>query len=425
MKRPLLLLLALAVVGLAALGVRRWSQRDAAAAPPAPRGWWNLAPDDAQPRSREALARELSLPYLAGVERAGAGRYGVRIWERAAAQPGWNLYVSGHAPEAILTAMDGTVLHRWGIPFARAFPGEKPTVDSGSFRRVKLLANGNLLAIFQGTGLVELDPESRLLWRYDVPVFNDLWVEPDERRILLLAKLATRRPDLRTDGPLLEDFVVTLDGGGHELARASLLAAFERSSYRQLMLPLGATADAFHSNAISVLGPGGSGAFAPGNLLVSFREIDTVATLAPDASRLLWAARGPFRGQHSPLLLADGRLLLFDNRGGEKGATRVATLDPKSGLTETYWSGPPGHRLRSAQAGACHLLSNGDLLVVESEHGTAYELEPQSRRVVWEFANPHRAGARAELVAMLFDLERLERPTPFLRSLAAGAAQSP
>jgi hypothetical protein len=37
--------------------------------------------------------------------------------------------------------------------------------------------------------------------------------------------------------------------------------------------------------------------------------------------------------------------------------------------------------------------------------------------VVWEFASPHRAGARRELVATLFDVERLETETPFLASL--------
>jgi len=380
-------------------------------------GWWNLAVADADRPRDEELARVLSLPYTAGTARATGDRFGVRVWDRARAQPGRNLYVSGHAPEAVLLGLDGRVLHRWRIPFAAAFPGRAPGPDSGFFRRASLLADGSLIALFQGTGLVKLDRDSRLLWRHEAALFNDLWVAPSGERILALAKSPRARPDLRPGGPLLEDALVELDGDGRERWRASLLDALERSSRRALMLPLGATADVFHSNTVEVLdGPAGSGPFARGNLLVSWREIDTVATLDPRATTVLWAQRGPFRAQHEPSLEPDGALLVFDNRGGEDGAARVLRLDPASGAVLWQWPGPPGRPLRSRQAGAVHRLGNGNLLVVESERGAAFELDAQGG-VVWEFASPHRAGARRELVATLFDIERLETETPFLASL--------
>src|SRR5690606_34311039 len=174
-------------------GVRR---RSRAAAQPAatPPGWWLVAADEADPApaGREPsdgladaeLARVLSLPYAAGVREAADGRFGVRAWDRARAQPGWNLYVSGHAPEARLIGMDGRLLHRWRIPFAEAFPEATPNIESGFFRRAHLLANGDLLAIFQGFGLLRLDAASNLVWRYPAALFNDLWVSPDGQRIL-------------------------------------------------------------------------------------------------------------------------------------------------------------------------------------------------------------------------------------------------
>lgn len=423
-RRLTLLLVALVAVTLAASLALRERARSAAAVRAETWGWWNLAPEEADARAAADLARELSLPYLAGAERASGNRFGVRTWERARAQPGWNLYVSGHAPEAVLLALDGRVLHRWRIPFAAAFPGRAPGPDSGFFRRARLLDDGSLLALFQGSGLVKLDRDSRPLWIHEAALFNDLWVAPGGERILVLAKAPRARPDLRAGGPLLEDSLVELDGAGRERRRASLLAAFERSPLRGLMSPLGPTADIFHSNTIEVLdGPGaaGPGPFARGNLLVSWREIDTVATLDPEAGTVLWARRGPFRAQHEPSLEPDGALLLFDNRGGAGGEARVVRLDPATGAVTWQWSGPPGRPLRSRQAGAVHRLGNGDLLVVESERGHAFEIAPDGR-VVWEFASPHRAGARRELVATLFDLERLERPTPFLAALEAGQA---
>jgi len=426
-RRPLLLSALLVAALAASLALRERSEIPPtdAATDLANRGWWTLAAADADPRADEEVARQLSLPYAAGVERATSGRYGVRAWDRERAQPGWNLYVSGHAREAILISLDGRALWRWKVGFEEAFPNRRPTADSGFFRRARLLPNGDLLALVQGTGLVRLDRDSRPIWSTDVPAYNDFWVSPEDGHILTLAKTAIERPDLRAGEPLLEDSLVELDAGGRVLRRASLLSAFERSPLADRMFPLGPTADAFHSNAIVVLGGAGttpSGPFAPGNLLVSFREIDTVAVLDPSAESVLWARRGPYEGQHEPSLLPDGRILLFDNHGGPDGTSRVLAIDPAGGAPEVVWAGFDGHPLRSAQAGAVHRLGNGDLLVVESERGDAFELDAE-RQIVWEFRSPHRAGARRELVAALFDVVRIERTTPFLDELSA--PQSP
>ena len=426
-RRRLSLLVALLAGALAvSLSLRHLARQPVAAAetPVAPKGWWRLALGEAElaTTDREQLARQLSLPYAAGVVRA-EGRFGVRAWDRARALDGFNLYVSGHAPEAILMAMDGGVVHRWRFPFERAFPGRAVTNDCAFFRRAALLDDGGLVAIYQGGGVVRLDAESRLVWRAAVAAYNDLWVAPGGERVRILVKEAVERRDLVPDGPLLEDFVVTLDGAGRELARASLLAAFERSAFRGLIRPLGASADIFHSNTLAVLeraAPAAPAPFAPGNLLVSLREIDTLAVLDPAARQVLWARRGPWRGQHEPSPLPDGRLLLFDNLGGGEGLSRVLAVAPESGATESLWP-PAGVTFFSRQAGSVARLANGDLLIVESERGAAFEVDPGGR-VVWEFRSPHRAGARGELVATLFDLVRYAPTTPFLARLALASA---
>jgi hypothetical protein len=321
-------------------------------------------------------------------------------------------------------AMDGTVLHRWRQPFERAFPDRRPTNDCAFFRRAHLLADGGLVVLYQGGGLARLDRASRLLWRAGAVPYNDLWVASDGERILTLHKQAVARPELGRPGAVLEDFVLALDGGGRELWRASLLEAFARSPYRDLVSPLGSTPDLFHSNTIEVLAGAGTaagGAFAAGNLLVSLREIDTLAILDPQARTVLWARRGPpWAKQHEPSLLPTGRLLLFDNQGGEGGGSRALELDPGSGAVAVRWP-PAGVRFRSRQAGAAAQLPNGDLLVVESERGAAFEVDAAGR-IVWEFRSPHRAGARGELVATLFDLVRLPAATPFLARFAPAQA---
>jgi hypothetical protein len=340
--------------------------------------------------------------------RADGGRTGVVAWAPGAAQPGVNLYVSGHGLEAILLAMDGTPLRRWRTTLPESFPGLPPTSDASCFRRAARLADGSLLALVQGMGIVKLDAASRVVWTRAEPLFNDLWVAPDASRILTLGKRAVRRDDLRPGAPILTDEIVTLDGRGEVVTRASILAAFERSPYRDLLQPLGEHADILHSNTIEVLAGAGTtaaGPIAAGNLLVSLREIDTVAILDSAGREVLWAQRGPFRRQHEPSLLPDGRLLLFDNLGGEGGGSRVVAVDPATGELETLFAGFPGRRFASAQAGVVRRLANGNLLVVSSEQGVAWELTPGGE-VAWELRSPHRAGPRRELVAALFDVVR-------------------
>jgi hypothetical protein len=79
-----------------------------------------------------------------------------------------------------------------------------------------------------------------------------------------------------------------------------------------------------------------------------------------------------------------------------------------------------GGGLFSPQAGSVQRLANGNTLIVESERGRALEVT-RSGETVWEFANPHRAGRRGELVACLFDLVRL--PEALARSLALAGDQ--
>jgi len=419
-RRLVLLLLVLVAVTLAAsLALRGRGGPIEAAAPPETWGWWNVAARDADPVADDELARVLSLPYAAGTAHASGDRFGVRFHDPARAETGWNLYASGHAPEAHLIAMDGRLLHRWRVPFSDSFPDRAPNGESGFFRRVRLLSNGDLLALVQGFGLVRVDAGSRVIWRFEDALFNDLWVSPAADRIRVLAKAPRPRPDLRPGGPVLEDSLVELSGDGRELRRFSLLEALEASPFRALLQPPGPSADILHSNTIEVLagaGAPGSGPFAPGRLLVSWREIDTVATLDPESGAVLWARRGPWDAQHEPSLEPDGALLVFDNQGGPGDTTRVLRVDPASGAILWQWAGPADRPLRSRQAGTVHRLPGGNLLVVESEGGRALELDPAGD-LVWEFASPHRAGARRELVATLFDVERLVEPTPFLAGL--------
>lgn len=392
-----------------------------------PPGHWNRvrpvagSGDGGRPsEEREERARLVSLPYLGGRSAAREGAaVGVTRLDADAAAPGVNLYNSGHGPEAILTRLDGRVLHRWRYPFKRAFPDVRPTPDTHYFRRVHLFPDGRLLALYQTGGLVFLDRRSRLLGRCRGNFYNDMWVGDGHRLWTIAKEVRTGR----AEAARLDDFLVELrhEGSGagcREARRISLTEAFRRSSFAELLDHRAPAGDVLHTNTVTELAPAEATAhpaFSAGDLLISLREIDTIAVVDPDARVVVWARRGPWVAQHEPSVLPDGRLLLFDNRGGEGGASRVVEVDPDSGEIVWSWSGEPSGTLRSEIGGSCARLPGGHTLISASVPGRALEIDSEGR-VVWELRTPHRAGPEQSLVAMLFEVQRLPRE-PFTHFL--------
>jgi len=372
-------------------------------------GHWMRAPGPLL-TDREALAQLEELGYADGYEPAGTAT-GVTVHERRRVSPGLNLYCSGHAPEAILMDMEGTVLHRWSLAYDQV-PDPLPEPHrwfSGSWRRVRLLPDGSLLAIFENLGLVKIDRQSELEWWFDGSAHHDLDIAPDGT-IWVLTRERTRRPELNPKAQIIEDFVSVLSPDGVEKRRISILDAFLNSpDHRHLLKRLPNTrGDLFHTNTIEILdhrlsahGPH----FRPGNLLISLRHIDTIAVLDPEVGAIVWAATGDWEWQHEPTALDTGRLLLFDNRG-LGGASRVLELDPSTLETEWSYRGSPPESFFSTYCGAASRLANGNTLITDTCSGRAFEVTPDGE-TVWEFSSPHRAGAHGELVAALFEVIRV------------------
>jgi hypothetical protein len=385
------------------------------AIPLRPPGFWHRArpvesAEGSAAASPEERARLVSLSYLGGRSAASDDEpRGVVRFDPERAAPGVSLYTSGHGPEAILMDLEGRPIHRWRLPFERAFPGAAPVADTEFFRRARLLPGGRLLALYQTGGLVFLDPSSRLLGRCPGNFYNDVWVGEDGRIWTVGKTVATGSgaPERLDDSLVLLRF----RGPGEdcrEVRRISLTSAFERSAFAGLLEPMAPAGDVFHTNAVEELDgalAGRSPLFARGNLLVSLREIDVVAIVDPEEERVVWAQRGPWDAQHDPGLLPSGRILLFDNRGGA-GHSRLLELDPLTGRLAWTWEADPPAAFDSPLAGTVARLPGGNTLVTESVPGRAFELDPEGR-VVWEFRSPHRAGPDDSLVAMLFEVQRL------------------
>ena len=333
---------------------------------------------------------------------------------------GFNFYTSGHASEAFLMDMEGNIVHEWKYDFGAAIPAKKPA--KMPWRRAYMYENGDILAVFVGHALIRIDRHSRLKWVYRAICHHDVFVT-DDGFIYVLSRKAMIVPSIHETEPVQDDFIDVLDGDGNRLKRLSILECIRNSAYQwplienvrervtyRLMLGSERPGDMFHTNTIEVFDGSQeelSPFFRKGNLLVSLREPGIVAIIDPEKEAVVWAVSGMWHLQHDPILLDNGRMLVFDNRGN-RGFSRVIEFDPFSQEIRWIFQGDPPENFFSKECGAIQRLENGNTLIVESDNGRALEVAPDGA-VVWEFVNPHRAGKNKNLIATLFDVVRIPK----------------
>jgi hypothetical protein len=367
----------------------------------------------------EQIRQLEALGYVEGVSAAPVAS-GVTVNLRDRTWPGLNFYVSGHGPEATLIDMEGTVLHTWSFEFQDAFPGM--STDHPHWRRAYLYKNGDILALWEGRGLIRLDKDSRLRWKYDRKPHHDMFVT-DQGNIYVLSRKAGLVPLIHESHPVMENSIDLLDASGRLLKRTSILECYQNSEYGPAMIQRlreliehrletekRLPGDIFHTNTITMLDgrlESSSPIFKQGNLLISLRNPSVLAIIDPEKEQVVWSTTGIWKHQHDPILLDNGRMLLFDNEG-QKKSSRILEFDPFS--LEIFWmfDGQPPGKFHSRCCGTVQRLPNGNTLTAETDNGRALEVAPDGT-VVWEYISPYRAGKDNQLIAALFDMIRIPR----------------
>lgn len=375
---------------------------------------------------------DASDPYASDLWRkARSERRGVTVIDPQRMQPGYTLYTSGHTQGALLVDAGGVVVHEWKLSYheiwdAQSSSVRKPVAESHIyFRKAVLYPNGDLLAVYDGIGdtphgygLVRIDRDSKLIWKYLRNVHHDVDIAPDGRIFTLTHEIVDEvfEPRLHLKPPRIDDFVVELSADGKELRKIPLLQAHVDTPYLRLLdvspWYLANSGDYLHTNTIDYIDAGIAGYFdfaEEGQLLLSMRETGALAVLDPDSGKLVWALRGSWVGQHDPDLLDNGHILLFDNNGrfSEHGQSRVIEIDPKT--EQIVWSyagtdeAPLDSRIRSAQ----QRLANGNTLITESDGGRLLEVT-SGGEIVWEYINPVRGGPAESLIPVVSWGQRID-----------------
>ena len=330
-----------------------------------------------------------SLPYLTHTkEKADETKKGVVKYDPELAFDGYNLY------ENKLIDMEGNIVYLFWRPV-----------------RVLRLRDGYYFAGFNVTGKYYWN--SSTIWEKNITVHNEIALSPDNT--ILIASEELHEYNGRK---VLFDLIIQLSQNGKELSRWSTHENFDyikkfhepsrldKPASVFLYKEKGENYGYYHLNSIQVLPETPIGKkdsrFQAGNWLLSFRHVDLIVILDKKTKEIVWSwGPGEIEQQHSPRMLNNGNILIYDN-GLAREYTRVIELDPiKKEIVWEYKANPP-ELFFSQSGGYAQRLPNENTLITDSESGRAFEITKKGE-IVWEWFNPeiNEEGKRNTIYRMV------------------------
>jgi hypothetical protein len=326
--------------------------------------------------------------------------------------------------------MDGKVLHHWSMSVADIWRGagydEAPMPDADAAPHgVEMLPNGDVVLAMAGAALARIDACSQVVWSSKLSAHHTVDVLPNGE-ILVPGTVAYTKPNpkwprlrpgdtgyfqdhllmrVSPDGKLLEQ--ISISDVIYDSHWTALLFAGRGSNYSM------AEEDPYHLNDIEMLRPEMAAAFPmfeAGDLLVSIRNLQTLAVIDGRTHKIKWKMTGPFFGQHDPDFAPNGHIIVFDNQitghKPELGYSEVMEIDPATHEVVWAYTGTNEQPLYSDIGGRVQWLPNGNILVGDPRGGRVFELARDANgkgEIVWEYVNQIAPGT----VGMVFDIQRV------------------
>lgn len=353
---------------------------------------------------------------------------GVTICKIDRVEPGYILLTPG-APgrgSILIDNLTGNILKEWKY-------GGKPA---------RLLPNGNIfvyekesapgLRVYYYGDLTELDWNGKEVWQWkgEIPgrqpitsPFHHDFCRLENGNTLVIAMDKVKRPNISAK-ELMDDTLYEVTSDGKVVWELRAVDLFDQFGFtgEQKRLIFDQTgvfdSDWAHCNSIAVLPPNrwydqGDQRFRPGNLLISFRDLNVVCIIDRDTKKIVWQLGSNYPdgnidqiiGQHDAHMIrrglpGGGNILIFDN-GGEagyprkiRGYSRVLQINPvKKEIVWKYEAVAWGQRVTqqghffSNYVGNAQRLSNGNTFIVEGWPGRLFEVTEQ-KEIVWEWLSP-------------------------------------
>ncbi len=311
---------------------------------------------------------------------------------------------------------DGTVLHSWQYDPSALFDQDKLAGFTGKreagniyVQGVDLDPEGHLVVTFQARNMfpyqvavARFDWDGRLDWiRIDG---SHHWptVGPDGRVYVPMARIdkddatvaGTKQKLQCKYGAVFQEGVRVLSPEGAVLHEFWMDDVVRDSDAQGLAYAVRDDCDPYHVNGIALLNAAAAARLPgarKGDLLVSLRSSSSLVVLDQESGLIKHQIAGPMVAQHSPRVLPDGDVAVFDNLGGIDTAkgTRVLKLDIVTGAPTTLFprdpDAPGGDLFSEAQGDVTFSADGKRALVAETLGGRIFEFDTATGVPIWSY----------------------------------------
>lgn len=328
------------------------------------------------------------------VRRSGTG---LKAFDPSLAYAGYTLFAPMFGDGTVyLIDMRGDIAHTWTLPHPPGLYGY--LLDDGH-----LLYSGKPRANvehrplwqrnFAAGAAMEVDWRGRVLWQVQHPDHHHDARKLRNGNVILLCMEKLPRdlipriqgglPGTEHDGEMFADYLLEVTPGGEKVWEWHSWEHLDPATER--ITPQDRREEWTHANTVAEL--------ADGNLVVSFRNISTVAIVDRATGRLRWKLGPPtLAQQHDPRPLPNGHLLIFDNGAHRQDNpwpySRVIEVDPGSSKIVWEYHDTVPFNFFSPYISGAQRLPNGNTLICEGCFGRLFEVT-SAGEVVWEYVSPH------------------------------------
>ena len=301
----------------------------------------------------------------------------------------------------------GRMIHEWRVPWSDVWPGQEGAfpehrrpAKSTYLHGIDMLPDGSFVANFEHLSTFRMDICGNVLWKLDnlghhsVHYDGDgaLWVSAEDyiekdptgfdNHLAPLNSWTLQEIDV--DGTILRTIPVI-----EVLQRNGLEGLLYLSTLRNDYLRVGG--DTLHLNDVeSFPNDMEPGVFAPGDLAISLRNINTVMVINSETLAVKMISSGHVLRQHDVDFISGDRVSVFDNRNplpaDRSGGSRIVEVDGRTGKVETILRGDGPDPFFTSIMGAHQRLPNGNILVVETLGGRVLEYTSDGR-LAWRYSN--------------------------------------
>jgi len=242
-----------------------------------------------------------------------------------------------------------------------------------------------------GHGLREINTRGNEIWYYPAFVEHDfqlldngnIIMDQDEMILEYQESLSNGSSVFSRTSPTIEiinpknDVVWSWRGEKHIKDIESLLG-----------IDIIAKEDWAHNNTSRILISNPSGLkdsrFKEGNVIISYSEFDAIGIIDYSTGKIVWAwGPGVIEGQHTPTMLENGNILIFDN-GSSRRWSRVLELNPITEEIVWEYRGNPKESFFSEVFPGAQRLPNGNTLITDGIKNRIFEITSDGE-VVWDF----------------------------------------